>query len=202
MLRRLQAASRRGAAARLSERHALQARGGGVRVRQAPGLGHRAADGDPPGRAARHRQLAVVCRAALRRRRAVRSPARDASLRPAADGAVRPADQQRRPQGRPLPARRARTGVGHRPRTDVPSRAEAAHGHLGLLRRSASARARGRARSAFAATRRGRRRCGKRCSRCMSEQEIDALFDRWDRLLAVPCYPQLDPYRNVPWPPF
>ena len=36
----------------------------------------------------------------------------------------------------------------------------------------------------------------------LSEQEIDALFNRWDRLLAVPCYPQLDPYRNVPWPPF
>jgi hypothetical protein len=33
-------------------------------------------------------------------------------------------------------------------------------------------------------------------------QEIDALFQRWDRLLANPCFPQLDPYRNVPWPPF
>jgi len=36
----------------------------------------------------------------------------------------------------------------------------------------------------------------------ISDQEMDALFQRWDRLLAVPCYPQLDPYRNVPWPPF
>jgi uncharacterized repeat protein (TIGR03843 family) len=36
----------------------------------------------------------------------------------------------------------------------------------------------------------------------LSEHELDALFQRWDRLLAVPCYPQLDPYRNVPWPPF
>jgi uncharacterized repeat protein (TIGR03843 family) len=36
----------------------------------------------------------------------------------------------------------------------------------------------------------------------LSDQELDALFHRWDRLLAVPCYPQLDPYRNVPWPPF
>jgi uncharacterized repeat protein (TIGR03843 family) len=36
----------------------------------------------------------------------------------------------------------------------------------------------------------------------ISQQEIEALFNRWDRLLAVPCYPQLDPYRNVPWPPF
>jgi hypothetical protein len=36
----------------------------------------------------------------------------------------------------------------------------------------------------------------------LSEREIEALFQRWDRLLAVPCYPDLDPYRNVPWPPF
>jgi hypothetical protein len=28
------------------------------------------------------------------------------------------------------------------------------------------------------------------------------LVQRWDRLLANPCFPQLDPYRNVPWPPF
>ncbi len=34
------------------------------------------------------------------------------------------------------------------------------------------------------------------------EAEVEALFQRWDRLLADPCYPQLDPYRNVPWPPF
>jgi hypothetical protein len=36
----------------------------------------------------------------------------------------------------------------------------------------------------------------------LSDQEIEALFQRWDRLLANPCFPQLDPYRNVPWPPF
>ena len=36
----------------------------------------------------------------------------------------------------------------------------------------------------------------------LSGVEVDALFQRWDRLLANPCYPQLDPYRNVPWPPF
>jgi hypothetical protein len=36
----------------------------------------------------------------------------------------------------------------------------------------------------------------------LSRHELEALFQRWDRLLAVPCYPQLDPYRNVPWPPF
>jgi hypothetical protein len=36
----------------------------------------------------------------------------------------------------------------------------------------------------------------------VSAQELDAFFQRWDRLLANPCYPQLDPYRNVPWPPF
>jgi hypothetical protein len=36
----------------------------------------------------------------------------------------------------------------------------------------------------------------------LSNQEVDALFQRWDRLLANPCFPQLDPYRNVPWPPF
>ena len=38
--------------------------------------------------------------------------------------------------------------------------------------------------------------------RFISEQELEALFQRWDRLLANPCFPQLDPYRNVPWPPF
>jgi uncharacterized repeat protein (TIGR03843 family) len=36
----------------------------------------------------------------------------------------------------------------------------------------------------------------------LSANELDALFDRWTRLLANPCYPELDPYRNVPWPPF
>jgi uncharacterized repeat protein (TIGR03843 family) len=36
----------------------------------------------------------------------------------------------------------------------------------------------------------------------LADHEIEALFQRWDRLLATPCYPQLDPYRNVPWPPF
>ncbi len=34
------------------------------------------------------------------------------------------------------------------------------------------------------------------------DQEWDALLQRWDRLLANPCFPDLDPYRNVPWPPF
>jgi hypothetical protein len=36
----------------------------------------------------------------------------------------------------------------------------------------------------------------------ISAQELDALYQRWDRLLANPCFPDLDPYRNVPWPPF
>src|SRR5262249_53264929 len=36
----------------------------------------------------------------------------------------------------------------------------------------------------------------------LAEQEREALYQRWDRLLANPCFPQLDPYRNVPWPPF
>jgi uncharacterized repeat protein (TIGR03843 family) len=36
----------------------------------------------------------------------------------------------------------------------------------------------------------------------LSEHEREALVQRWDRLLANPCYPDLDPYRNVPWPPF
>jgi hypothetical protein len=36
----------------------------------------------------------------------------------------------------------------------------------------------------------------------LSEQEIESLVQRWDRLLSNPCFPQLDPYRNVPWPPF
>jgi uncharacterized repeat protein (TIGR03843 family) len=34
------------------------------------------------------------------------------------------------------------------------------------------------------------------------DHEIEAFFTRWDRLLEQPCYPELDPYRNVPWPPF
>lgn len=36
----------------------------------------------------------------------------------------------------------------------------------------------------------------------ISNQEWEALLARWDRLLANPCFPNLDPYRNVPWPPF
>jgi len=34
------------------------------------------------------------------------------------------------------------------------------------------------------------------------DPEWEALLLRWDRLLANPCFPNLDPYRNVPWPPF
>jgi uncharacterized repeat protein (TIGR03843 family) len=36
----------------------------------------------------------------------------------------------------------------------------------------------------------------------LSDHELEALHQRWDRLLANPCFPNLDPYRNVPWPPF
>ncbi len=36
----------------------------------------------------------------------------------------------------------------------------------------------------------------------LAPQELTAIFKRWDRLLANPCFPDLDPYRNVPWPPF
>jgi hypothetical protein len=36
----------------------------------------------------------------------------------------------------------------------------------------------------------------------LSNHEREALFQRWERLLANPCFPPLDPYRNVPWPPF
>ena len=36
----------------------------------------------------------------------------------------------------------------------------------------------------------------------IAQQEWEALLHRWDRLLANPCFPDLDPYRNVPWPPF
>jgi hypothetical protein len=36
----------------------------------------------------------------------------------------------------------------------------------------------------------------------IAQQEWEALLQRWDRLLANPCFPDLDPYRNVPWPPF
>jgi uncharacterized repeat protein (TIGR03843 family) len=36
----------------------------------------------------------------------------------------------------------------------------------------------------------------------LAQQEMEAIFKRWDRLLANPCFPDLDPYRNVPWPPF
>jgi hypothetical protein len=36
----------------------------------------------------------------------------------------------------------------------------------------------------------------------LSSIEVEALFKRWDHLVEYPCYPHLDPYRNVPWPPF
>jgi hypothetical protein len=36
----------------------------------------------------------------------------------------------------------------------------------------------------------------------LAQQELEAIYKRWDRLLANPCFPDLDPYRNVPWPPF
>jgi hypothetical protein len=36
----------------------------------------------------------------------------------------------------------------------------------------------------------------------ISSVELDGLLERWDHILARPCFPDLDPYRNVPWPPF
>jgi hypothetical protein len=36
----------------------------------------------------------------------------------------------------------------------------------------------------------------------LSRREVDAVFDRLDRVLETGTYPDLDPYRNVPWPPF
>jgi hypothetical protein len=36
----------------------------------------------------------------------------------------------------------------------------------------------------------------------IAQKELEALYQRWDRLLANPCFPSLDPYRNIPWPPF
>ncbi|HLZ29864.1 MAG TPA: SCO1664 family protein [Chloroflexota bacterium] len=36
----------------------------------------------------------------------------------------------------------------------------------------------------------------------LAPQELEAVYKRLDRLLANPCFPDLDPYRNVPWPPF
>jgi hypothetical protein len=36
----------------------------------------------------------------------------------------------------------------------------------------------------------------------LSDHEWQALLQRWDGLLNNPCFPDLDPYRNVPWPPF
>jgi hypothetical protein len=44
--------------------------------------------------------------------------------------------------------------------------------------------------------------CEREVRPLISQQEWDALLQRWDRLLANPCFPDLDPYRNVPWPPF
>src|SRR5207248_3242173 len=49
-----------------------------------------------------------------------------------ADRALRRPHQQRRPQIRPLPLRRRRQGVGHRPRPDLPCRPQAADRDLGL----------------------------------------------------------------------
>jgi uncharacterized repeat protein (TIGR03843 family) len=36
----------------------------------------------------------------------------------------------------------------------------------------------------------------------LAAHELDAFVARCDRVLANPCFPELDPYRNVPWPPF
>jgi uncharacterized repeat protein (TIGR03843 family) len=44
--------------------------------------------------------------------------------------------------------------------------------------------------------------CEREVRPLISQQEWDALLQRWDRLLSNPCFPDLDPYRNVPWPPF
>ncbi len=52
------------------------------------------------------------------------------------NGPVRPHRQQRRPEDQPLPAGRDRQSVGHRSRTDVQPRAEAADRPLAICRRT------------------------------------------------------------------
>ena len=82
--------------------------------------------------------------------------------RPAAgDLRLRRRGQQRRPQERALPPRRGRRDLGHRQRPVLPSRAQAAHRHLGVRRRAAAA---GALRRAAGAGRRLRRRRGATCS--------------------------------------
>ena len=86
---------------------------------------------------------------------------------------VRPAGQQHRPQERPLPARRRRPDLGHRPRPVLPRRAQAAHRDLGLRRR-----ARARRRSSHDVARRGRLRAAWRLADLLDDEEVAALQRR------------------------
>ena len=123
----------------------------------------------------------------------------DARRRVPADGRVRHRDQQHRPQGRPLPARRRRRHLRHRPRRVVPRAVEGAHGHLGLRVRADPARgvrrpAPARRASCAATSATGSRRC----STASSSTRVQA---RVGHLLATGEYPDADrDYHSYPWP--
>src|SRR5205807_3662098 len=136
--RGVQARARRATALGLPARP-VQAGGGGVRTRArarvGPGAAHGAARGPPRGRVApalRAGGLRAALLHAARGRRASRAPR--VHLR------LRPRRQQRRPQERPLPARRGRRRLCDRQRPHLPRRAEAADRHLGVRRRADSRR--------------------------------------------------------------
>ena len=79
---------------------------------------------------------------AVRAARALLHPAGAVPRRVPRDRGVRPRREQRRPQGRALPARRGRPHLGDRPRRLLPRGAEAPHGDLGVHRRADPAGAR------------------------------------------------------------
>ena len=117
------------------------------------------------------------------------------------DGDVRPRREQRRPQGRPLPARRGRPDLGDRPRRVLPRGAEAAHRDLGV-HRGADPRPPARRRPARSA--RDRRPAGRpmeRCARCSRPARSRHSADGSAVVLSDPVFPEPSGERPFPWPP-
>src|SRR5579884_2189662 len=129
---RLQAGAGGVTALGLPRRHPLPPGGRGLPPGQAPGLAARAPHRGPGAGAPRRGGTPAV----RRRPTGAAPPGPRSSPGPGVDGdrRLRRPDQQRRPQGRALPHRRPRPGLDHRPRPDLPRRAQAAHGDLGLRR--------------------------------------------------------------------
>ena len=196
--RRLQAPPRRGAAVGLPGGHALRPRGGGVRRLAWPWAGRTS----PPRSSGTARTGWDRCSGSSRTSRgALLHPRRAVPGGVPPRRRVRHGHQQRRPEGRALPARGGRTDLLGGSRGVLQRRAEAPDGDLGLHRRAARGGDQGR--------RAPSRRRGSAADRCATSSPTSSL--RWssghwrtraDTVAAAVRFPEPGPDRRpYPWPP-